>query len=108
MRIVNLRTILALAPLTIPQIHKFIHNWFDSNDISTELCEQIKEPRLAELAMRPFLLAMICLVRENGGDLGRNRSELYSTAIAYLERRQATTTAATDRALRHQILQDLA
>jgi sulfatase modifying factor 1 len=99
---------LALAPLSRTQITAFIQHWFENDDaIASDLSEQINEPRLAELAIRPFLLAMMCLVRENGGDLGRNRSELYFKAIAYLERRQSSTISASVRTLRRQVLETL-
>lgn len=98
---------LALAPLSPGQISTFVTNWFGDTPPATELLQQIEEPRLAELAIRPFLLAMMCLVKEDGGDLGRNRSELYSKAISYLERRQATVVEASIRSLRRNVLEDL-
>lgn len=99
---------LALAPLSVPQITAFVTNWFENDAATHDLLDQIREPRLAELAIRPFLLAMMCLVKEDGGDLGRNRSELYSKAIAYLERRQAAVVTASMRSLRRRALEDLA
>jgi hypothetical protein len=99
---------LLLVPLSPRQITAFVENWFGRDEVAKDLLEQIKEPRLEELAIRPFLLAMMCLVKENGGDLGRNRSELYSKAIAYLERRHAKVTSHSIQQLRHKVLENLA
>src|ERR1051325_258695 len=99
---------LVLAPLSQSQMRAFVGNWFGGGSAGADLLEQIDEPRLAELAIRPFLLAMMCLVKEEGGDLGRNRSELYQKAIGYLERRQAVPLDATTRQLRRRVLEELA
>lgn len=99
---------LLIAPLSRGQIDTFVHAWFGEPVAANELLAQIDEPRLAELAVRPFLLAMMCLVKEEGGDLGRNRSELYHTAIGYLERRQAIPLDASTRILRRNVLDELA
>lgn len=98
---------LALAPLSSAQIVTFVKSWFGDGTATRELLDQIQEPRLAELAIRPFLLAMMCLVKEDGGNIGRSRSELYSKAIAYLERRQANIVPASTRAVRRRVLEDL-
>lgn len=99
---------LTLAPLSPTQIATYVSHWFGDAEAGKELREQLREPRLAELAVRPFLLAMICLVKDDGGDLGQNRSQLYDKAIRYLEKRQVSTVTVAEREMRRRVLEELA
>ncbi|HET9895241.1 MAG TPA: SUMF1/EgtB/PvdO family nonheme iron enzyme [Streptosporangiaceae bacterium] len=101
----------ALTPLTEEQVREFVETWFADSlgDVDVaEMLAQLDEPRIRELASRPFLLAMICLLRSEGIDLGKNRSDLYGRAIRYLERRFTGKIPQDARRSRHQILEEMA
>lgn len=98
----------SLMPFDDEQIHNFVNNWFDDATRTEPLIARLMDRRLAELASRPFLLAMICLVFQRGGDLGLNRSELYAKAVTYLERRHADIVPERTVRIRRLVLQALA
>lgn len=98
----------SLQPLTDDQIQQFVHSWFSEKQTSSRLLARLQDRRMAELASRPFLLALMCLVYARGGDLGPNRSELYAKAVSYLERRHADIVPEFAIVRRREILQDLA
>jgi len=74
-----------ITPLDNKKKIEFIEIWFKDKDKVDELVSKISGPRLATLSKRSFLLALICLVFEEHGRLGKNRSELYRQATEYLE-----------------------
>jgi sulfatase modifying factor 1 len=98
----------SLQPLTDKQLHQFVHSWFSDEQTASQLLLRLDDRRMAELASRPFLLALICLVYARGGDLGPNRSELYAKAVSYLERRHADAVSEFAVVRRREIFQDLA
>ena len=74
-----------IAPLDIAKIKNLINIWFNDEEKERILINKIKSvPRLFDLANRPFLLALICLVFENEGDINPRRSSLYERASSYL------------------------
>jgi formylglycine-generating enzyme required for sulfatase activity len=98
----------ALRPLTPEQIEDFVRlSLVDGNEASKMLLA-LRDPRLAELATRPFLLAMMCLVFVRDGRLGPNRSELFGKAVKYLEGRHADVFPESTISQRREILQEIA
>jgi formylglycine-generating enzyme required for sulfatase activity/energy-coupling factor transporter ATP-binding protein EcfA2 len=97
-----------IRPLSPAQVQSFVTNWFKDPDVAQRFLANIRDPRLGELASRPFLLTMMCLVFERGGELGPNRSELYAKAVHYLEYRHSTSTSERTIELRHRVLCELA
>lgn len=75
-----------IEPLTEENIGEYIRSWFDSQQkMGNQLIEKLKQrERLFELAKTPFLLAMICLIYENDGDIEKRRSSLYRQCTEYL------------------------
>ena len=97
-----------IAPLDEKKIKNFIHIWFRDTNKESTLIKKIKaNPRLYALANRPFLLALICLVFRNEGDIRPMRSLLYEKATAYLlESRLNVSSDVVD--MRSKVLQEIA
>ena len=97
-----------IQPLEPERIEDFANQWFDSEEDAAAFLREVADPRLTELAERPFLLAMMCLVFEKDHELGANRSDLYRRAISYLELRRSDQTSERTLTLRATILRELA
>ena len=98
-----------IAPLDEKKIKNFIQIWFRDTNKESTLIKKIKaNPRLYDLANRPFLLALICLVFQNEGDIRPMRSSLYEKATAYLleSRLQNVSSDVVD--MRSKVLQEIA
>lgn len=79
-----------LQPLEPDEVAAYVTDWFRDNEtMSKKMLRELKDPRLAELATRPFLLAMMSNVFGSDMTLGENRFDLYSRASQYLESRRA-------------------
>jgi formylglycine-generating enzyme required for sulfatase activity len=97
-----------LKPLEWQDIEQFSRRWFLDEGDTRSFLDEVKDPRLVELAERPFLLAMMCLVFEKDHQLGANRSDLYRRAISYLELRRGEQTSEHTLARRAAVLRELA
>ncbi len=75
-----------IESLTEENIVAYIHSWFTTQPKKGKyLVEKLKDrERLYELARTPFLLAMICLIFENDGNIEKRRSSLYRQCTEYL------------------------
>ena len=83
-----------VANLTPKQAERFIANWFQAADptmnasLVTDLQQQLQEEKnkaIAELAVTPILLSLICAVfRDEQGTLPQRRSDLYAKGIRLL------------------------
>jgi formylglycine-generating enzyme required for sulfatase activity len=98
----------SLQPLSMPQIEQCVSGWFTDENQRNNFLSHLGDRRLAELASRPFLLAMMCLVFRRGGALGTNRSDLYSRAISYLEGRHAEQTTERIVRIRREVMWEIA
>jgi predicted NACHT family NTPase len=85
--------IFSIARLNEERVKKFIGDWFEDSAKQKDLLTKLKSPRLWDLASRAFLLALICLVYDEHGELGQSRSELYEQATYFLERSRAGVPA---------------
>lgn len=97
-----------IRPLEIEQVTDFIKKWFGDKKQQDSLLRQIEEPRMAELSRRPFLLALMCALHSDRIDLGENRSDLYLSAIRYLESRVKNAVFVEKRNFRRFVLNSLA
>lgn len=98
----------SIEPLDANRIERFVNSWFPTASDARALLSRLQDPRLRELASRPFLLAMMCLVFEQDRDLGRNRSQLFAQASKYLEYRRQEQTVDRILTRRHEVLCELA
>lgn len=84
---------LELAEFTVPQIERFVQQWFVANNseqgvVMAQTClEALHHPdndRLREMALTPILLHLMCLVFYNSGQFPNQRSKLYQQALDLL------------------------
>jgi formylglycine-generating enzyme required for sulfatase activity len=100
---------LAIAPFDDKRISKFVRRWFADSDKAASLLLMLQENhRLYDLGRRPFLLSLMCLIFQQDGSLGANRSDLYKRAAHYLEERRQTKTTSMVINLRHAVLKEVA
>ncbi|MEM7013238.1 MAG: SUMF1/EgtB/PvdO family nonheme iron enzyme, partial [Verrucomicrobiota bacterium] len=89
---------LTLAPFTGTQQHRFIERWYaelkrrdrihgDPVQRSERLKRALARADVARLAPNPLLLAVMCLVDADGGNLPDDRVKLYKEAVDVLLRR---------------------
>jgi formylglycine-generating enzyme required for sulfatase activity len=97
-----------LRPLAWERIEGFARQWFPADSVADKFLREVEDPRMIELAERPFLLAMMCLVFEKDGELGANRSDLYRRAIGFLESRRGDQASEHILELRAKVLRELA
>ncbi|MCA9369293.1 TIR domain-containing protein, partial [Candidatus Woesebacteria bacterium] len=90
------------------KVEEFISCWFNDEKKEEDLVQKLRSPRLLELAGRAFLLALICLVFEDEGELGQNRTALYEQATQYLEKSRLGKVTAKMLETRHKVLQGIA
>ncbi|MDF0552548.1 NACHT domain-containing NTPase [Kamptonema sp. UHCC 0994] len=77
-----------VADFNEQQIHKFVENWFNSNEEEKkeEKAKRFRQnlerqPRIKELTKNPLLLTLLCLLFEDKGEfVSRNRYEVYKEA----------------------------
>lgn len=100
--------IFSIARLDHIKIKEFISLWFNDSKRESELLDKLRDPRLSELAGRAFLLALICLVFEEEGRLGENRSALYEQASLYLEKTRSGKLTAKIIEARRDVLKEIA
>ena len=82
-----------LAAFTVPQIERFVQQWFVANnpdqgaEVAQTCLEALHRPdndRLREMALTPILLHLMCLVFYNSGQFPNQRSKLYQQALDLL------------------------
>ena len=75
-----------IADFNWPQIEAFARHWFANRAIQSEafLRSLKRQPHLAQLAVTPLLLTLLCLAFESSGSLPSSRSELYREGIETL------------------------
>ncbi|MGB3787363.1 MAG: NACHT domain-containing protein, partial [Phormidesmis sp.] len=75
-----------IADFDADQVEAFAYRWFDNKPMlpQTFLQSLSRRPRLAELAVTPLLLTLLCLAFEASGALPSSRSELYQEGIETL------------------------
>lgn len=75
-----------IADFDPDQVEAFSHRWFANKPMlpQTFLRSLSARPRLAELAVTPLLLTLLCLAFEASGALPSSRSELYQEGIETL------------------------
>lgn len=99
----------SIARLDKNRIEQFINNWFSDSEAQNNLLKKlIDTPRLWDLAGRAFLLALICLVYDEDGDIGQNRSSLYERATYYLEKSRIGGQLSKVLTIRRSVLKEIA
>lgn len=75
-----------IADFSLPQISKFINNWFLEDKIKARACFESLEDndKLKEISSSPLLLTLLCIVFKRDGEFPRNKSILYEQATSLL------------------------
>lgn len=76
-----------IADFDDKQIKQFATKWFasrDSTKVNKFITKLQKNKRIQDLATRPLLLTLLCLVFEKKGEFKANQAELYGEAIELL------------------------
>ncbi|BDC48718.1 hypothetical protein F183_A10340 [Bryobacterales bacterium F-183] len=80
-----------MADFNTTQIRVFVNRWFRRNAMQhmadAFLSKLASNPKLAELATKPLLLTLLCLIFEDRGDLDGSRASLYKAGLEVMLRK---------------------